>query len=334
MRTAAAGRITSWLVRLSVLAVVSVLISACAGGSLGGVFSGEGGSTAKMAPVTFAPIIGPPANVGTELNQQLVAAAKQRQIPVVAKGRPATYTVQGYLAQSNDRRTEKFSYILDVTDTSGNRVHRIIGEEAVPAKAGAKPWSSINKAALQKIATKTTTDLATWLPKQSGSPAATVSRTPAPAPAQTPSRTPAADRKPPTATASSAQRRTASTSRRSEPVAALVPPVSGAPGDGRTSLTNALRERLRAKGVQIASTGGTNVYKINGKVSVSAASGGKERIRIDWTLLGPSGQDLGSVTQQSDVEKGSLNRSWGPAAKAAGNAAASELLKLIEKSRG
>ena len=119
-----------------------------------------------------------------------------------------------------------------------------------------------------------------------------------------------------------------------KPVAALVPPVSGAPGDGRTSLTNAVRQRLRAKGVQIASTGGTNVYKINGKVSVSSASGGKERIRIDWTLLSPTGQDLGSVTQQSDVAKGSLNRSWGPAATAAGNAAAAELLKLIEKSRG
>ncbi len=332
MRTAAAGRITKWLATLTVLAVSVVLVSGCAGGSLSSVFSGEDTATAKMAPVKFAPIIGPPANVGNQLTEQLVTAAKQKKIPVVAKGRPATYTVQGYLAQSNDRRTEKFSYILDVTDTSGNRVHRIIGEEAVPAKAGAKPWASINKAALQKIATKTTTDLATWLPKQSGSTAAVASRTPSQA--QSAQRKPEAQRKPPTATASSAQRRTASTSRRSEPVAALVPPVSGAPGDGRTSLTNALRERLRAKGVQIASTGGTNVYKINGKVSVSAASDGKERIRIDWTLLGPTGQDLGSVTQQSDVEKGSLNRSWGPAAKAAGNAAAAELLKLIEKSRG
>lgn len=331
MRTAAAGRITKWLVTLTVLTAFAVLIAGCAGGSLSGVFSGEGGSGGKAAPVSFAPIIGPPAKVGSELTQQLVAAAKQKKITVVEKGRPATYTVQGYLAQSNDRRTEKFSYILDVTDTSGNRVHRIIGEEAVPAKPGAKPWSSINKAALQKIASKTTTDLAAWLPKQGSGSAPAATSTPArPAPA----RTQTAKKKPPTATASSAQRRTASTSRRSEPVAALVPPVSGAPGDGRKSLTNALRERLRAKGVQIASTGGTNVYKINGKVSVSSASGGKERIRIDWTLLSPSGQDLGSVTQQSDVAKGSLNRSWGPAATAAGNAAAAELIKLIQKSRG
>jgi len=324
-RTAAAGRITSWLVTLTAFAALAILVTGCAGGSLSGVFSGEGGAGGKLAPVTFAPIIGPPANVSKELNQQLVAAAKQKSIPVVTeKGRPSTYTVQGYLAQSNEGRAEKFSYILDVTDKSGNRVHRILGEEAVPAKAGAKPWASINQAALQKIAAKTTTNLAAWLPKQGGATSSPV----------TPARTSATQKKPRSPPPASTPRRTASAVKPSGPIAALVPPVSGAPGDGRSSLTNALRTRLRAKGVQIASTGGTNVYKINGTVSVSPASGGKERVKIDWSLLSPTGQSLGSVTQQSDVAKGSLNKTWGPAAIAAGNAAAAEIIKLINKSRG
>lgn len=322
MRTALAGRITSWLVTLTFLTAAAALIAGCSGGSLSGVFSGDGGSGGKVPPVSFAPIIGPPANVGNELTQQLVAAAKQKKIPVVEKGRPATYTVQGYLAQSNDKRTEKFSYILDVTDTTGNRVHRILGEEAVPTKPGAKPWSSISKSAIQKIAAKTTTDLAAWLPKQSG----------ASTPVVAPSRTSATQKKPPPAKPSTPRPKTTASSR-SGPVAALVPPVSGAPGDGRTSLTNAVRQRLRAKGIQIASTGGRNVYKINGRVSVSPAGGDKERVKINWTLLSPTGEDVGSVTQQSDVAKGSLNRNWGPAATAAGNAAAAEIIKLLEQNR-
>ena len=60
MRTAAAGRITRWLVTLTVLTAFAALAAGCSGGSLSGVFSGEGGSGGKAAPVAFAPIIGPP----------------------------------------------------------------------------------------------------------------------------------------------------------------------------------------------------------------------------------------------------------------------------------
>ena len=64
------------------------------------------------------------------------------------------------------------------------------------------------------------------------------------------------------------------------------------------------------------------------------APGGKQRVKIEWRLLNASGKDLGAVTQQSDVPKGSLDKTWGPAAISAGNAAASEILKLIKKNQG
>ena len=325
MPTAAAGRITGWLATLVSLMMLAIAISGCAGGgALSGFFSGsDKSSVSSLAPVSFAPIIGPPPAVGTQLTQQLVSAAQLKSIPVVTKdSKTAVYTVQGYLAQSNERKAEKFSYILDVTDKSGKRVHRILGEEAVPAKSGAKPWAALNQTAMQKIAAKTADDLATWLPTQSGAAATPVSAL---------ATRPAAQKPPP---AASAPRRSASTRTRQESVAVLVPPVSGAPGDGRTSLTKALRERLRARGAQIATTGGKDVYKINGKVSLGPAPGGQQRVRITWRLLSPTGKDLGAVTQQSDVPKGSLDRTWGPAAASAGNAAAAEILKLIKKSKG
>jgi hypothetical protein len=332
MRTAAAGRINTWWATLALLMVLAAAISGCAGGTLSGVFSGSGNSAASsnLAPVSFAPIIGPPAAIGNQLTAQLVSAAQQKSIPVVTdKSKTSTYTIRGYLAQSNERTAEKFSYILDVTDKSGKRVHRILGEEAVPAKPGAKPWASINQTAMQKIATKTANDLATWLPTQSSGGGGA-------APVVTPVKAPTPHKPPP----SSSSSRTASTSRSTSSsksttrIAALVPPVSGAPGDGRTSLTNAIRTRLRARGVQIASTSGKSVYKINGKVKMGPAPGGNQRVKIEWRLLSPTGKDLGAVTQSSDVPKGSLDKTWGPAALSAGDAAASEILKLIKKSQG
>ncbi len=323
MRTAAAGRNINWWATLALLMVLAAAISGCAGGTLSGFFSGSGSnaSSSNLAPVAFAPIIGPPPEIGNQLTAQLVTAAQQKSIPVVTdKSKSSTYTVRGYLAQSNEKKAEKFSYILDVTDKSGKRVHRILGEEAVPAKPGAKPWTSINQTAMQKIAAKTASDLARWLPTQSGGAA----RTAAPAVTPTP-------QKPPP---SSAPRRTASTRTTVTNVAMLVPPVSGAPGDGRLSLTNALRTRLRARGVHVSSVGGKNVYKVNGKVQMGPAPGGNQRVKIEWRLLSASGKDLGAVTQQIDVPKGSYDKTWGPAAISAGNAAASEILKLIKKNQG
>lgn len=345
LRNPAAGRLFNRALTIVALFFGAITLAACSGGSLSNVFSGAGGGSAStsFAPVAFSNIIGPPKTVGDQLTAQLISQAQQKQIPVVTdKAQPSTYTVQGYLAQSNERTSEKFSYILDVTDKSGKRVHRILGEEAVPAKPGAKPWTSINQTAIQKIASKTANDLATWLPTQSGATAtpvsapAPVARSSTPPPARSASAPPAAKAPtPPPATApAAAPQRTASTRRTTTKVAAIVSPVSGAPGDGRTTLTNAVKEKLSARGVQIASTGGKDVYRINGKVTLGPAPGGSQRVRIVWRLASPTGSDLGSVTQQSDVPKGSLDKSWGPAATSAGGAAAAELLKLIEKNKG
>ena len=330
MRTTAAGRITSYFTTLALLMVLAVSLAGCAGGALTNAFSGSGGgsATSKLDPISFAQIIGPPASVSSQLTSQLISAAQQKKITVVTdKGKPATYTVRGYLAQSNERKSEKITYIWDVTDNSGKRVHRILGEESVPAKPGAKPWMSIDQAAMQRIAAKTASDLALWLPKQKAGSGAVAHTTPA---SSTPARTAntQANRKP--APARTAPARPAG----SGPIVALVLPVSGAPGDGRSTLTNAIRQRLRVKGVQIANTGGRDVYKINGKVTMNTKSSTTQNVKIEWQLLSPKGKDLGSVTQQSDVPKGSLDKSWGPAASSAGNAAANEILKLIAKSRG
>jgi hypothetical protein len=105
--------------------------------------------------------------------------------------------------------------------------------------------------------------------------------------------------------------------------------VAGAPGDGEKSLARALGERLLAQGLALSSTPEAGAYEIQALVRVSLAAKNKETVRIDWTVFGLNGNQLGTVSQTNDVRKGSLDRSWGRAAEAAAEAAAQDILKLL-----
>ncbi len=298
-----------------VLVLVGLLGTAGCAGSLGGVFSGTKEAKTAFAPISFAPIIGAPANVSSSLSSQLVTAAQQQKIPVVTeKAKPADYTVRGYLAASQDKKSNKLAYIWDVTDKSGKRVHRILGEEVTPTKAGRDAWATFDQAALQKIATKTAADLAKWLPQQS-----------APAGPR-----PAVATQPPTTRPSTKTTKKTASAKRGE-VMAYVPAVSGAPGDGRKSLTLAIKKQLFSKGVKLASAAGSSIYTVRGTVKLSKPSGGQQDIKIEWRVLDPNGGKLGTVSQANKVPQGSLDKKWGPIAEAAANAAADGIVKLIPK---
>jgi hypothetical protein len=105
--------------------------------------------------------------------------------------------------------------------------------------------------------------------------------------------------------------------------------VAGAPGDGEQALAAALGKRLAAAGVKTASALDTNVYSVEGIVKATAVKGGRQAVRIDWTIFGPDGTTLGGVSQTKLVRKGSLDRKWGAAADAAARAAATAIVKLI-----
>jgi hypothetical protein len=107
--------------------------------------------------------------------------------------------------------------------------------------------------------------------------------------------------------------------------------VVGGPGDGEQALTAALSKHLSAVGVKTASAGATNAYSLEGTVRVTAAKGGRQSVRIDWTVFAPDGSTLGGVSQTKLVRKGSLDKKWGAAADAAARAAASEIVKLLPR---
>jgi hypothetical protein len=107
--------------------------------------------------------------------------------------------------------------------------------------------------------------------------------------------------------------------------------VAGAPGDGEQALTKALYDALAARGVKQASFSDTDVYEIQVIVRLEADKGGKQNVKINWIVFDAEGNTLGHVSQTKSVRKGSLDKVWGPAAKAAANAASGEIMELLQQ---
>ena len=281
--------------------------------------------------ITIAPVIGAPDGISKQLAQDFSAAMGQKNVQVVATQDKSDYAVRGYIVAAKDKAATKVSYIWDVTDPAGKRVNRITGEESV-AGGGVDPWAGVTPQITQAIAQKSAGSLAAWLAQQS--PAAPAMAAASPASAGGATSTSAGGASSTTSTASlpttppPAPRTSPSAS--SGPVAAVIPSLTGASGDGNNALAAALQAELTKNGVGTASQGG-QPYRVEGVVKMGEASDGKQPIQIDWNVKDPQGKRLGTVTQKNEIPAGSLDTSWGRTADAAASAAAQGILKLLPK---
>jgi uncharacterized lipoprotein YmbA len=283
---------------------------------------------ATLARIALAPVIGAPDAVSRQIGEQVVQSAERHRITLIndrdAKG---DFTLRGYVVASKDRSQTKVSYIWDLTDPTGKRVHRVTGEEMAAGSAGKDPWVAVTGALTQSIADKTTTQLATWIAanRSAGSPtiagqAPDAAGAQRPVAAVAPSTTPAPE--------PAAARTTTASLPASGDVAAIVPAVTGAPGDGNSALSSALQRELTRQGVTMANRPGAS-YRIEGKVAMGGGQSGKQSIQIDWLVRDPQGRSLGTVSQKNEIPEGSLDGTWGNTADAAAGAATQGILKLL-----
>jgi hypothetical protein len=112
------------------------------------------------------------------------------------------------------------------------------------------------------------------------------------------------------------------------PLAAVVPNVNGAPGDGGSSLASALQRELTGKGITVGGKS-ASAYRVEGTVTLGAAKEGKQPIQIEWLVRDPQGKKLGTVSQRNEIPEGSLDGPWGKTAEQAAGAAAQGILKLL-----
>ena len=286
-------------------------------------------AAAKTVSVAIPPVLGVPEVTSKDMVAQLSGGLDKTRFTLASSPTtPADYTLRGYAtaAKDKDKASGKLSYFFDVIDKSGQKVNRIAGEEPLAnPPAGKDVWQAVTPAIAQSVATKTATSFAAFVPASAG-PANVAAAAPA-NPAGTPVKAAAA----PADIAAAAPTKTATTGSidKAAPVTAVVPNVTGAPGDGSQTLSAALQKELSRNGVAMADGSTPQAYKVEGKVAVGADKDGKQPIQIDWVVKDPQGKKLGTVSQKNEIPQGSLDGAWGKTADAAAAAAAQGILKLI-----
>lgn len=288
-----------------------------------------------LAKVMIAPIIGAPDAVAKQIHHEFSSAIEKQRISVSAeKGERVDYTLRGYIVAAKDKQGTKVSYIWDVTDPTGKRVNRVTGEEMASSGGGKDPWAAITPAVAQSIAGKAANSFSTWLSTRGQAAIASTTAQPAGVGANaegaaSESRASAPAKQAVAAAAAAPAGPTTGSISSDGPLTAIIPNVSGAPGDGSTSLASALQRELSGKGINLASKAGGAAYRVEGSVTMGAPKEGKQPIQIEWLVRDPQGKKLGTVSQKNEIPEGSLDGAWGKTAEQAAGAAAQGIIKLL-----
>ncbi len=117
----------------------------------------------KPGKLHIAPIVGAPVNVVTPLTHRINDDAKAKGIELAGNNdQSAAYVMKGYFSVLSEDNQTTVLYVWDVLDASGNRLHRIQGQEKVQG-AAADSWSVVPASAMQAIADRTIQEYSTWL---------------------------------------------------------------------------------------------------------------------------------------------------------------------------
>lgn len=117
----------------------------------------------KPGKLYIAPIVGAPVNVVTPLTHRINDDARAKGIQLAASNDPsAAYVMKGYFSALSEDNQTTILYVWDVLDASGNRLHRIQGQEKIEGTS-ADSWSIVQPAAMQAIADRTMQEYSTWL---------------------------------------------------------------------------------------------------------------------------------------------------------------------------
>ncbi|MBS0638481.1 MAG: hypothetical protein U1E70_23040 [Acetobacteraceae bacterium] len=114
----------------------------------------------------------------------------------------------------------------------------------------------------------------------------------------------------------------------------LVTDVTGAPGDGNTSLTRQMRTRLAALGPIVLTTPSGADFVVQGEVQVIPIPKAQERVEIVWTVKTGAGQERGKVVQLNEIPAGALKGYWGDIAAVVAAEASAGVNDVIRQQSG
>jgi len=332
--------------------LTGALMVAGLAGCGGGLFQfGDNDSslTQKAKPaVALSPVQGVPQKYAAKVNDQLAASLKAKGIQIV-ESKDAQYILKpSYVALAEPKHGTKLTYTIDVTDKTGNKVRTIKGEELVSPKRGGDAWTHVTDESVQQVALKSAMDLNAWIENPNAPAAPTVANaSPPAAPVKTAAAHPAAkqpaEKQPQQrgslaaavdtpAEAQAPAKPVQQAAAFPQEVVAVVTPVAGAPGDGKTSLTEAMKRALARQGIKLAAAPAPGQYKIQGQVELGATANGEQPITIRWVVVDPTGKQIDkTVVQSNRIAAGSLDKAWGDTADLVAGPAAAEVTKLLNR---
>jgi len=129
--------------------------------------TGQVAAINSSTKIQFAPIVGATVEAVTPLTERIALRANERGIGLARSDDPtATHVLKGYLSTISEGNETTVIYVWDVLDASGNRLHRIQGQQKATGKG--EGWVAVGRDTMQSIADVTVVQLATWLAGRPG----------------------------------------------------------------------------------------------------------------------------------------------------------------------
>jgi hypothetical protein len=111
-----------------------------------------------------APIVGAPVEAAGPLTAELQTRAKQRGLTLVGStDQTATHVLKGYFSTMSEGKDTTVIYVWDIYDPSGNRLHRINGQQKAASVGSGEGWPTVAPATIKAIADQTIDQFAAWL---------------------------------------------------------------------------------------------------------------------------------------------------------------------------
>lgn len=129
--------------------------------------AGQVAAINSSTKIQFAPIVGSTVEAVTPLTERIALKARERGIGLARSDDPtATHVLKGYLSAISEGNETTVIYVWDVLDASGNRLHRIQGQQKAAGKG--EGWVAVPPETMQSIADVTVDQLAAWLAGRPG----------------------------------------------------------------------------------------------------------------------------------------------------------------------
>jgi hypothetical protein len=243
--------------------------------------------------VTIAPIVGDPAPVAAKLGDAVAQTLQKQDVAASSKTASlGSYQLYGRVVPERAGRKPTTGLLKAIWRLYAPN-GKLVAERTVGAKAKPADWSEAKDSAIEKLAVASAANLAPLF-FDDGPKQVSVDE-------------------------NAGRTRVA------------IGKIAGAPGDGTTALAGAIAAVLKRQELAIVAPNDKADLVVEGDVTVDPVKANKQHVKIVWRVKRPGGAEIGTIGQENDVPRGTLDGAWGDLAYSVATAASDGLLQVIAR---